>query len=386
MDSGDDILISFIEDASEHLAGIESNLMDLEQAGANIDPELVNTIFRAAHSIKGGAGFLGLNNVQNLGHKLENILHMARNGEIVPDKRIVSALLSGFDRLRTLVMNAQESDQEDISVDLEVLSTLTRELLPEERKDQLDIRKEITFPDGRPAFEPDQLSLENALSGGKYLYLVEYDLIHDVHARGKTPLDLMGNMESTGLVVDCRTDLSSVGDLDSPMSNKIPFYVLFATIVEPDVISYLFALDSTRIHELDGAALLASTRNAAEAKALGKPEKPIKDSVREGALRMSLPEPLSFEALKDLRDELSRVLNLDVDVILDLTEAREIDTAFVQLVCSAHHSFHARGRTLCVTPAGAGPLAARLVRLGFSADSASICDFASCPLLGQEAQ
>ncbi len=383
MDSDDDILIAFIEDAGEHLAGIEANLLDIEQAGADLDMELVNTVFRAAHSIKGGAGFLGLANVQSLGHKLENVLHMMRNGEIVPDKRIVSVLLSGFDRLTVLVMNALESDQEDITADLEALSGLTRDLLPEDRKEQPDTTTAIAFPDGRAAFEPDMLTLENALSGGKYLYLVEYDLIHDVHARGKTPLDLMSNMESTGFIIDCRTDLSTVGDLDSPPSNKIPFYLLFATIVEPDVISYLFALDSSRIHMLDGQALLdSSRREEASAGSIGNP-KGKADSA--AALNISLPETLSLGELQGLKDELLRVLGLEVDVLLDLTLTREIDTAFIQLACSAHRSFQSRGRSFGIIPAGASTLALRLERLGLTAESAALCGFPFCPLLGLEA-
>lgn len=385
MDSDDDILIAFIEDAGEHLAGIEANLLDLEQAGADLDMELVNTVFRAAHSIKGGAGFLGLANVQNLGHKLENVLHMMRNGEIVPDKRIVSVLLSGFDRLTFLVMNALESDQEDISADLEALSDLTRDLLPEDRKEQPDTTTAIAFPDGRAAFEPDLFTLENALSGGKYLYLVEYDLIHDVHARGKTPLDLMSNMESTGFIIDCRTDLSTVGDLDSPTSNKIPFYLLFATIVEPDVISYLFALDSSRIHMVDGQALLDCSRREAEAAPAGSAGNPAGKGDAAPALHIRLPETLSTDELRKLKDELQRVLDLDVDVLLDLTQTRDVDTAFVQLACSAHRTFQGRGRTFTVIPAGASPLVLRLERLGLTAESAALCGFPFCPLLGLEA-
>lgn len=381
MDSDDDILISFMEDAGEHLAGIESNLMDMEQAGADIDSELVNTVFRAAHSIKGGAGFLGLANVQSLGHKLENILHMVRNGEIVPDGRIVSALLAGFDRLHALVRNARESDQEDIASDLEALGTLTRELLPEERRAQPDTSAEILFPDGRPAFAPDLLSLENALAGGKYLYLVEYDLIHDVHARGKTPLDLMDTMAASGLVVDCRTDFQAVGDLDAPVCNTLPFYVLFATIVEPDVVGYLFALDRSRIHALDSEALKAQARENAGRDAAG----PARRAAPSPALRIALPRAACLDTLGELKTELLRVLDLDVDALLDLSDTAEVDSAFIQFICAAHRSFHARGRTIALEPLGGEALALRLGRLGITPATASLCGVPACPLHVQEA-
>ncbi|MDO9083651.1 MAG: Hpt domain-containing protein, partial [Humidesulfovibrio sp.] len=55
-----DLVQGFVEDCHEHLDHIEAALMDVEAAGDNQDPELVNSVFRAAHSIKGGAGMLGL--------------------------------------------------------------------------------------------------------------------------------------------------------------------------------------------------------------------------------------------------------------------------------------------------------------------------------------
>ena len=52
----DENLQLYVEECLEHLADIENDLLAIEQAGADIDEELVNKVFRAAHSIKGGAG------------------------------------------------------------------------------------------------------------------------------------------------------------------------------------------------------------------------------------------------------------------------------------------------------------------------------------------
>ena len=49
----DEILQGFIEESLEHLADIETDLLAIEKAGANIDENLVNKVFRAAHSING---------------------------------------------------------------------------------------------------------------------------------------------------------------------------------------------------------------------------------------------------------------------------------------------------------------------------------------------
>jgi two-component system chemotaxis sensor kinase CheA len=258
----DDIMAMFVEDTREHLADIESCLMDMEHGGADIDEELVNKVFRAAHSIKGGAGFLNLQNTRDLGHKLENVLHMIRGREIAPDTRVINILLGGFDRLRSLVESGPAGDAEDISGLLAELSSLAVAHLPEEKKADLTRTVDIALPGGRTLFTEDRLSLRQAVTGGKLLYLVEYDLIHDVHARKKTPLDIFSAMEASGLILDCRMDLAAVGDLDAPPTNNIPLYVLFSTIVEPDVVSYLFALDERRITLLDQEALLGDNAQA----------------------------------------------------------------------------------------------------------------------------
>ena len=74
----------FLEDAREHLSGIEKDFLAIEAAGSAVDVALVNKVFRAVHSIKGGAGFLGLDAIKELAHAMENLLNLMRNGALVP--------------------------------------------------------------------------------------------------------------------------------------------------------------------------------------------------------------------------------------------------------------------------------------------------------------
>lgn len=62
----DEILQMYIEESLEHLSDIESDLLTIEGDDENIDIDIVNNVFRAAHSIKGGAGFMGLLQSRNL--------------------------------------------------------------------------------------------------------------------------------------------------------------------------------------------------------------------------------------------------------------------------------------------------------------------------------
>ncbi len=119
-----EILDAFLEEAGEHLADIEQDLLLLEENGEDVDEELVNKVFRAAHSIKGGAGFLGLEVVKTLSHKLENVLGMIRAGELVPTPEIIDTLLQGFDRLTGLIQNVEESNTADVSDHLKALEEI----------------------------------------------------------------------------------------------------------------------------------------------------------------------------------------------------------------------------------------------------------------------
>ncbi len=120
----DEILQGFIEESLEHLADIENDLLAIEEAGADIDDELVNKVFRAAHSIKGGAGFMGLTVIQELAHAAENVLGMIRSRQLVPDPDIINVLLLASDELQQLIENVEDSNEVDISEHLAALNAI----------------------------------------------------------------------------------------------------------------------------------------------------------------------------------------------------------------------------------------------------------------------
>jgi two-component system chemotaxis sensor kinase CheA len=86
---------AFVEEGQEHLATIEGDVLALEKGDR--DEELVNRVFRAMHTIKGGAGFLGLQNIKALSHSLESVLSALREGQLsaASGKALPSLLLEG---------------------------------------------------------------------------------------------------------------------------------------------------------------------------------------------------------------------------------------------------------------------------------------------------
>ncbi len=120
----DEILQGFIEESLEHLADIENDLLAIEEAGANIDEDLVNKVFRAAHSIKGGAGFMGLTTIQELSHATENVLGMIRSKKLIPTPEIINVLLIASDQLQSMIEDVHNSNEVDISSHLTPLNAI----------------------------------------------------------------------------------------------------------------------------------------------------------------------------------------------------------------------------------------------------------------------
>lgn len=91
----------FFEESAEHLAAMESLLLDLDID--NPDAEQLNAIFRAAHSIKGSAGTFGFSDLAETTHILENLLDRIRKHELLLRSDMVDAFLEAGDLLRTML-------------------------------------------------------------------------------------------------------------------------------------------------------------------------------------------------------------------------------------------------------------------------------------------
>jgi len=255
----DETLRMYIEESREHLADIENDLLAIEEAGADIDEHLVNKVFRAAHSIKGGAGFMGLDNIKELGHKIESVLGLIRGREIVPNPEAINIVLLAFDKLRELINNADQSNEIDIAEHIVALTNLATASLAKEEKESMSKILDICLPDGKPVFRMSESDMSQARTGGKFIYLVEYDLIRDVHNKGKTPLQVLTAMQNSGMILETKVDVAEVGTLEQgEFSNRLPFLVLFATIMAPDVIDALFELDDQYIHLITEDMTVAS--------------------------------------------------------------------------------------------------------------------------------
>lgn len=101
------ILGYFIEEAKEHLQTLEQGILQLSTAVK--DTEMVNEMFRAAHSVKGGAAMLGYSSIQKTAHRLEDSFKILRENPVNVDQKLESLFLTGYDYLQDLIERLENS-------------------------------------------------------------------------------------------------------------------------------------------------------------------------------------------------------------------------------------------------------------------------------------
>jgi len=118
----DELVGEFVEETSESLAELDNEVVRLESNPD--DEELVGSIFRLVHTIKGTCGFLGLPRLESVAHSAENVLGRVRDKtlEVTPD--VVSIILEAFDHIKGLMEYLEEHGQEPEGDDSDIIARL----------------------------------------------------------------------------------------------------------------------------------------------------------------------------------------------------------------------------------------------------------------------
>lgn len=249
MTEQDELIGVFVEESVEHLESIEPDLLRLEQDPENVDSDIINSIFRAVHSVKGAAGFFGFTKIGNLSHLMENLLSRLRDGKITATSEFTDALFSGLDTLRAMFDDVGSSEQFDVQQELDRLSALMN--------DGGEPEKTITVKEkpaaGRPSreFDIQEGELLRFVEKGQFLYTISIHLKTDLTDKGKTPLDLIKSITSTGELIESRLDIDNIQGMQDCLENELTFVFAFATILEQDLLPTAFEIPEERISVID---------------------------------------------------------------------------------------------------------------------------------------
>jgi two-component system chemotaxis sensor kinase CheA len=106
-DEMQEILNDFLTESNEMLEVLDQRFVTLESDPNNTD--LLNEIFRAMHSMKGSAGFLGFNHLVDVAHRGENILNKLRQAEMAVNPAIISIILETIDVIKSIMSDIRET-------------------------------------------------------------------------------------------------------------------------------------------------------------------------------------------------------------------------------------------------------------------------------------
>lgn len=225
-----ELLQCFLDESIEHLEGIEPLLLQLESAGEKAREELTNKVFRAAHSIKGSSGMFGFTNINNLSHRIESLLENLRSGKVKTTPELIDILLKGFDRLRTLVENASESNTLDIN---DIVTKLDENLgiMP------TTATSSETAATGTLLLDPEtDIQLAEALQLGFNVYLARMDLIRDIDNLGKSLNEFLRLLHGLGSVIHLKIDFSTFDENLVQPDAKMPIEILYSSEIGPEEI------------------------------------------------------------------------------------------------------------------------------------------------------
>ncbi|MBN1765804.1 MAG: chemotaxis protein CheW [Sedimentisphaerales bacterium] len=246
-----ELFASFVEEANEFLADVENDFLSIEEAGEQVDKELVNKVFRGIHSMKGSAGFLGLTSIGTLAHEMENVLNLIRGGELVPSSGIIDSLLKGADVLRTMVNHIDTSNDVDVSGNIKNLKAALSGKTTEEVKESLNRDVDISLPNGSLAFVMlKEMELVLRQRQGCHIYVAEVDFFADVHAKGSTPMEFLQNVYQYGELIDSYLSTAGIGDLSSDLPASMMFMIVLGSKLNQEELADALKLPVDQVHHI----------------------------------------------------------------------------------------------------------------------------------------
>lgn len=133
-----ELLTNFLDESEDSIATLDSLFVELEQQPK--DKEIIGSIFRVAHSIKGLAAFLNLKAIKDLTHNLENVLDNLRDDKLCVNSTIIDCLLTGFDEVSNMLTRvragkSQVKDENKLKKLLEEINQLSDSNIHGEKRD-----------------------------------------------------------------------------------------------------------------------------------------------------------------------------------------------------------------------------------------------------------
>jgi len=234
----------FFQECEEQLAELESGLLEIQSGGAD-DPEIVNAVFRAVHSIKGGAGAFALEDLVRFAHVFETVLDEVRKGRLTTSSNVIETLLRSADVLSDLVRVARDGGTVDdgrIRTCSDELAALSGVPAPaggaEEADEGFDDIGFTPVTVALPVF--DDLDISAEPEGGTE-YTIEFKPYPSLYSNANEPVVLLRELSRLGEVT-ATCDTSAVPNLEEidPEGSYLSWTIQLKTEQAEDEVRSIF--------------------------------------------------------------------------------------------------------------------------------------------------
>lgn len=300
----------FLEESREHIQSLNNNLLSLEESPSK---EVLDEIFRSAHTLKGMAGTMGFSQISEITHEMENLLQDIRSDKLVVTPDLIDLLLECVDILEALVedvaVNSQESNR-DIESIVEKLRQRNFDLLETKTEDKpISTRKKDIFN------EYELKLIKEAVDRKLSIWKITIELDNDCLLKSARAFLVFKTMESLGDII--KTD-PIVQDIEDEKFDR-EFIIYLVTSSSKDEI--LKSLDS--VSELKSVKI-----DAVESSVLNEPKAKQKSVVNNKKSKPIKNLKHVKKPSKTLRvdiDRLDNLMNLVSELIIIKTRLEDLD-------------------------------------------------------------
>ena len=274
MFDSDEFISIFLSEANEIVEGLENDLVLLEDNKS--DEDLLNKIFRSAHTLKSSAGTVGFTTMSELNHVAENLLEKVRSGKLDVTPKMITVLLEFLDTVKLMLQNIIDGKGEADGVDnIESLKAKIK-AIADGNEDIETVAspqpKKETPKAEEPKEEVKEVKAEGTeKSGGSNVFHVDMSFKATIFDNGIDPLMFLNDLKAIGTIKNLKIDYSNVPAI-SALEDPYTCYTQFALDLETNSTIeqvqniFLFVIDDNDINISD------AKEGAQEVKSSPQPE------------------------------------------------------------------------------------------------------------------
>lgn len=312
----DQYLQLFIEEAKEHIENLTKCMLTLEKEPQNTD--VINMLFRSAHTLKGSSGMMGFKDFQELTHKMEDVFDGMRKGKS-PTSDLISVLLECVDALSSRLDGIQNGVEGEITVEAfkNRLQAVTASSLAETPK-ETNTQSIVSAPEKPPVEfefgESEKEAMTKAVSNGGRCYCVNLKFSDDCAFKSIRANMLLSKIGEIAEIVKTLPDASELDEEQLSQGLKLAVTSNLDANAIQECTQQVLEVEHVEVVALENAA--PSAKNPKSPLLLGD-EKTFSVAIEDGRVTKVLSDVQSTQTVRVKFDQLDKLMNWVGELVIN---------------------------------------------------------------------